>query len=211
MRMNWVEKWVINSPFRLKVQRMEARKMLQFGGDIRGGKALEIGCGRGTGIEIIFDTFAPAYLEAFDSDPDQIHKAKQRLSSKYLGKLKLYEANATKITAPDNTFDAVFDFGVLHHIPDNESALLEIARVLKPGGRFFFMEIPLALTMNPVIRLLTDTVIEAQFTADELMMKLATAGLVVSKTGWLVGATRILGVARKNSYQADPTDGLSGT
>jgi ubiquinone/menaquinone biosynthesis C-methylase UbiE len=40
----------------------------------------------------------------------------------------------TEIELPDDAFDAVFIFGVLHHIPQWRKALCEMARVLKPGG-----------------------------------------------------------------------------
>ena len=39
----------------------------------------------------------------------------------------------------DETFDAVYTFGVLHHIPDVSKAISEIHRVLKPGGKLLFM------------------------------------------------------------------------
>jgi SAM-dependent methyltransferase len=40
---------------------------------------------------------------------------------------------------PDGTFDVVYSFGVLHHIPKVEQAVGEIGRVLKPGGELLVM------------------------------------------------------------------------
>jgi ubiquinone/menaquinone biosynthesis C-methylase UbiE len=93
------------------------------------------------GVKIIFDLFGPSYVEAFDFDPDQVCRARRRLSSGYRQKVNFYEADAADIPCPDGRFDAVFDFSALHHIPDNSKAIGEIARVLKPEGRFFFMEL----------------------------------------------------------------------
>ena len=36
------------------------------------------------------------------------------------------------------SFDVVCAFDVLEHIPDDENAMNELARILKPGGSFFF-------------------------------------------------------------------------
>lgn len=47
-------------------------------------------------------------------------------------------ADAERIPYPDNSFDLVVGHAVLHHIPDVQSALREVLRVLKPGGRFVF-------------------------------------------------------------------------
>ncbi len=47
-------------------------------------------------------------------------------------------ADAERIPYDDDTFDLVVGHAVLHHIPDVPAALREVARVLKPGGRFVF-------------------------------------------------------------------------
>lgn len=54
--------------------------------------------------------------------------------------------DAHKLSFPDNSFDVVFGFGILHHL-DYATALDEIWRVLRPGGRMIFNE---PLDMNPV-------------------------------------------------------------
>ncbi len=199
MKLNWFEKRLMNSPVRRVMQRREASLLLNLGGDVRGGHVLEIGCGRGAGVEIIFDVFRPHKVDAFDIDPDQVGLARRRLGIKYPDRVKVYEASATGIPALDASFDAVFDFGVLHHIPGHFAAMREICRVLKPQGRFFFME-PLAhVTMSLPARLLTHHPPESQFTLDQLLSKLAASGLRPAERSYSPIFTGVVGVAWKNA------------
>ena len=47
--------------------------------------------------------------------------------------------SATDMHFESATFDNIYSFGVLHHIPDVAAAISEIERVLKPGGFLLFM------------------------------------------------------------------------
>ena len=51
----------------------------------------------------------------------------------------------------DNTFDVVISFQVIEHIQDDETFVKEIARVLKPGGKFICTtpNIKMSLSRNP--------------------------------------------------------------
>jgi ubiquinone/menaquinone biosynthesis C-methylase UbiE len=197
MKLNWVEKLLMNNPLRAAAQHWEARRLLRLGGDASGGRVLEIGCGRGAGVEVILEHFHPSRVEAFDVDPDQVRRASRRWRG-CEDRVRISEGSTSAIAAPDAAFDAVFDFGVLHHIPDNEVALAEIARVLKPGGRFFFMEILSSVTAMWISRLLTDHPAAAQFTWDRLAAKLAAAGLSVPANACVVGRHSVYGVAWKD-------------
>lgn len=142
MKLNSIEKALMNNPVRALLQRRyEAPLMERLGGRTEGLRVLEIGCGRGVGTEIIFRRFGAREVHAFDLDPDMIEQARHRLSNYPADRLKLYVGDAAAIDEEADSFDAVFDFGIIHHIRDWPRAVSEVARVLRPGGRFFFEEV----------------------------------------------------------------------
>ena len=142
MKLNAVEKALMNNPLRSALQRhYEVPLLAKLGGRLEGGRALEIGCGRGVGTELILQRFGACEVHAFDLDPDMVARARRRFSSYPAERLRLYVADASSIPEPDASFDAVFDFGIVHHVPDWEAAVAEVARVLRPGGRFYFEEV----------------------------------------------------------------------
>jgi len=52
---------------------------------------------------------------------------------------RVLQMDATRMDFPRASFDFVYTFGVLHHIPDAEGAMGEIMRVLRPGGQVLAM------------------------------------------------------------------------
>lgn len=142
MKMNRIEKFFMNNPVRAAIQRYyEAPLLIKLGGRVDGLRVLEVGCGRGIGTEIIFERFGARTVDSFDIDPEMVAKARKRLSKYPKDVLRLTVGDVTAIDAADNSYDAVFDFWILHHVPDWQRAILEIQRVLRPGGRFFFQEV----------------------------------------------------------------------
>jgi SAM-dependent methyltransferase len=53
---------------------------------------------------------------------------------------EVVDAPAEQLPFPDATFDTAVVTWVLCSVPSPEAALVEIARVLKPDGRFLFIE-----------------------------------------------------------------------
>jgi ubiquinone/menaquinone biosynthesis C-methylase UbiE len=142
MKLNRVEKLLMNNPIRATIQRWYEGPLLQrLGGRTDGLRVLEVGCGRGVGTEILFERFGAREVHAFDLDPDMVRQARARLCRYIPNRLQLTVGDATAIDAADESFDAVFDFGIIHHVPDWRAAVSEVRRVLKPGGRFFFEEV----------------------------------------------------------------------
>lgn len=157
----------------------EAPLLFQYGGHTRGLHVLEIGCGCGIGTRTIFNQFQALTIHAFDEDPAMIQQARQQLAWIPPGRLHLYEANVTAIPEPDASFDAVFDFGLLHHVPHWPLAIAEIARVLKPGGRFYFEEISHQARVRWACQAAVEHPDARGFTAAEFIKALEQAGIQV--------------------------------
>jgi SAM-dependent methyltransferase len=57
-----------------------------------------------------------------------------------LGAATFIQGDATRLPLADGAFDTVAMLGGVHHINDRAALFREIARILKPGGRFIFRE-----------------------------------------------------------------------
>jgi SAM-dependent methyltransferase len=102
----------------------------------RGQKVLEIGVGAGTD----FVRFARAGADAtgVDLTDHAIRLVGRRLENEGL-RAELLQADAERLPFPDESFDRVYSWGVLHHTPDTGRAVREAIRVLRPGGRLCVM------------------------------------------------------------------------
>jgi ubiquinone/menaquinone biosynthesis C-methylase UbiE len=103
----------------------------------RGKDVLEIGCGIGTdGLEFARNG---ARYTGVDLTPKSIQLAKERFGLFGVGG-RLEVANGEEcLPFPDNSFDHVYSFGVIHHSPVPERIVHEIHRVLRPGGTLTVM------------------------------------------------------------------------
>lgn len=148
MKLNWAELLVVNNPSRVLQQRIEIGWMKRRMPLPPGGVFLEIGCGRGAGASMIRKEFSPRVMCASDLDFLMIRRAFKYLSREEANCVVFLTADALNLPHPDGVFDAIFGFGVLHHVPDWQGALSEIGRVLKPGGVYFLEELYPALYQN---------------------------------------------------------------
>ena len=119
MKMNAIETLLMNNPIRASIQRhYEAPLLERLGGRTDLEHVLEVGCGRGTGAQIILEHFGAAHVTAFDLDPAMVRRARRRLRRHLPEHVSLSVGDVTEIDAADGAFDAVFDFGIIHHVPD---------------------------------------------------------------------------------------------
>jgi ubiquinone/menaquinone biosynthesis C-methylase UbiE len=196
MKLNWAERWVVNNPLRVVEQRMELRKLSRMMSLKPGLKVLEIGCGRGAGAGLILDVYRPSLLYATDLDVAMLKKARKYISSDKMEHIALVAADGFRLPFKTDSLDAVFDFGVLHHIPDWRSALGEVARVLKTQGSFFFEELYPALYQNFITKHILLHPGEDRFRSHDLKNGLDAAGLSLYRYEDWKGLG-ILGVALK--------------
>jgi ubiquinone/menaquinone biosynthesis C-methylase UbiE len=103
----------------------------------RGKDVLEIGCSIATdGLE--FAKQGARYV-GVDLTPEAIEMAKERFELFNL-KGHFHRANAEdRLPFPDNSFDHIYSFGVIHHSPNTEAIVDEMYRVLRPGGTLTVM------------------------------------------------------------------------
>jgi len=100
--------------------------------ETNGLRVLEIGCGLGTdGAQF---ARAGADYTGIDLTDAAVELARKRFELFNLSG-KFQRDDAENLSFPNDTFDLVYSHGVLHHTPDIESAIREIHRVLRPGGR----------------------------------------------------------------------------
>lgn len=188
MRLNTLEFALMNNPVRAAVQRhVEARRLLCMAGPMRGGKALEIGSGRGIGAALILDVFGADVVDAFDLDPPMVALVRERLRPRG-SRVHLWVTDAAAIPAASATYDAVFDFGIIHHVTEWRLALREVHRVLKPGGRFYAEEILASFIGHPIARRLLDHPKTDRFDAPTFGAALQETGLTLHTSEQLWGA-----------------------
>jgi ubiquinone/menaquinone biosynthesis C-methylase UbiE len=123
--------------------RLSARSEEKFGAELKrnllasaGGRVLEIGVGTG----LSFPHYPPvAELVGVDPSEPMLRRARRR--AKELGRdVTLLEAPAEALPFDDESFDTVVTLAVLCTVDDPAGALREIRRVLRPTGRFVFLE-----------------------------------------------------------------------
>lgn len=99
-------------------------------------KVLEIGVGMGA--DLVRWARAGANVTGVDLTRRAVELTQGRLAAEGLhGDVR--QADAEDLPFPDGSFDIVWSWGVLHHTPDADRALLEATRVLRPGGRYAVM------------------------------------------------------------------------
>jgi ubiquinone/menaquinone biosynthesis C-methylase UbiE len=110
----------------------------EFAGFARseGKHALEIGVGMGA--DYLEWLKAGAQATGVDLSRTSLEQAKRRCEmAGYPPDLRV--SDAEQLPFPDDTFDIVYSYGVVHHSPDTPQCIREAGRVLKPGGALRIM------------------------------------------------------------------------
>lgn len=149
---------------------------------IAGARVLELGCGAAELTREIAASVPGVSITALEVDSIQHQK---NLAVQGLPNVAFRLGGAEAIPAPDASFDIALMFRSLHHVPVDrmDQALLEIRRILKPGGLAYFEEPVFDGEYSEVMRIFHDEqfVREAAFLALERAVASGLMELVAEK------------------------------
>jgi ubiquinone/menaquinone biosynthesis C-methylase UbiE len=100
-----------------------------------GQRILEVGPGTGYYALEVAGWIAPGHLDIFDLQQEMLDHTLLRAEQRDIRNIVALQGDARSLPFEDDTFDAAYLVTVLGEIPDQETALRELARVVKPGGR----------------------------------------------------------------------------
>ena len=182
MKLNRIERLVVNNPLRRASQYLEVQWFYRKMPLTAGANILEIGCGRGAGAQLISAKFKPKMFFLLDLDMQMIRKARTYFKADRTQNTGYCTANATFLPFQNATFDAVFGFGFLHHVLEWQSSLKEIARVLRSGGIYYMLELYPTLYQNFLTGRLLVHPTRNRFNSPELRKELQDDGLPLVHT-----------------------------
>lgn len=116
---NWVKKWSVT----FFIKRLKSQD-----------KMLDIGCGDGSFLNIM-KSAADVETHGLEMEGESARRCSKHTH------IQLKVSKFTHGLYQQNTFDVISIIHVFEHLPEPKAALLEIHRILKPGGHFL-IEIP---------------------------------------------------------------------
>lgn len=162
---------------------------------IRPGDALDVGAAGGGNTRVLRDLgWRPVALEYGADGADVAHER---------GLLTL-RADATRLPIHDTSLDLVVAFDILEHIEDDDSAVGEVARVLRPDGTFL-----VAVPADPKLWSAHDEAVDhvRRYTRETLSSVLHRGGFdVVDMASWNVLLRPVVAMRRKKASGSDLDD-----
>ncbi|WP_277963752.1 class I SAM-dependent methyltransferase [Pseudomonas sp. RIT-To-2] len=112
---------------------------------------LDAGCGQGKSFQYLNKVFNPGHLLGSDADPHSVALSRQEATRLGLN-AEVRGADCAHLPYADASVDLLFCHQTFHHLVEQEQALAEFYRVLKPGGYLLFAESTEAYIDTWVIR-----------------------------------------------------------
>ena len=100
---------------------------------------LDAGCGQGKSFQYLDKTFAPKRLIGLDADPLSLHLSAEEARRQGID-IELIGSDCAELKVADDSIDILFCHQTFHHLVQQDRALAEFYRVLKPGGYLLFAE-----------------------------------------------------------------------
>lgn len=173
--------WFLNTEtWAIHVLRRAVDDLERLLGDRRPSRPVivDVGCGWGRSFELLQQRFAPSALIGIDVSEEMLKASAARVAQRGL-EVDLRQANSASLPLQSQSVDMVFCHQTFHHLVEQERALGEFHRVLRPGGVLLFAESTRKYIHSWIIRLLFRHPMEVQRTAEEYLAMVRGAGFEV--------------------------------
>jgi len=141
---------------------------------------LDAGCGQGRSFRLLRDAFRPARMIGLDADPHSLDCSAVEAARENI-EVELHCADCADLMLPSASVDLLFCHQTFHHLVEQERALAEFWRVLKPGGLLLFAESTEAYIDTWVIRWFFRHPMHVQKSAAQYLQMLRQQGLEFSE------------------------------
>ncbi|SDA83286.1 Methyltransferase domain-containing protein [Pseudomonas sp. NFACC15-1] len=136
---------------------------------------LDAGCGQGKSFQYLRQVFAPQHLIGVDADPHSLDLSREEAARQGMS-VELIGSDCATLAVPDASVDLLFCHQTFHHLVEQEKALAEFYRVLKPGGYLMFAESTEAYIDTWVIRWLFRHPMHVQKSAAQYLQMIRDQG-----------------------------------
>jgi ubiquinone/menaquinone biosynthesis C-methylase UbiE len=136
---------------------------------------LDAGCGQGKSFKHLRQVFAPSRLLGVDADPDSLTMSRAEARAHGIN-VELIGSDCAALQLADASVDMLFCHQTFHHLVEQEKALAEFYRVLKPGGYLLFAESTEAYIDTWVIRWLFRHPMHVQKSAEQYLQMIRDQG-----------------------------------
>jgi len=172
---------------------------------------IDIGCGRGQSIQLLDEKFQPKKIIAVDIDPNAVRIATDAAKNCRC-EVEFKTNNVADLDIPDESADLLLCHQTFHHLVEQEQALKEFYRVLKPGGQLLFAECCKRFIHSLSIRLLFRHPMHVQKSAQEYIDMIKDTGFTIETKSlskpylwwsrWDLGLLEKIGISpRKNRVE----------
>jgi SAM-dependent methyltransferase len=117
------------------------KRLLEILAPQPGEHVLEVGPGTGYYTLGVAERLDGGAIAAFDIQQEMLDRVMRDATNRGIANIEPKQGDAQDLPYDDDSFDAAFLVTVLGEIPDQEAALRELGRVLRPGGRLVVGEL----------------------------------------------------------------------
>lgn len=140
---------------------------------------MDVGCGCGRSLQKLQARFKPQRLVGVDIDDRMLAASAHRIAKEKVH-AELLQGSSARLPMADASVDLLFCHQTFHHLVEQEAAMRDFFRVLKPGGVLLFAESTRRYIESWVIMLLFRHPMEVQRTAPEYLQMVRDGGFHVA-------------------------------